>query len=239
MAWNHKYRNFKYIKYMLNFKLKLMLFIATFILLPLCLNAQEEKVSTLFGGSDEDIRLGWYGAFEVKFSQLNGGFGGLLVGGRGGVVINNVFSFGGAGYGLTPTKKIDCTIPNHDNEKNSFWTGGYGGLFFEYINSSNSLVHFTANTLIAAGAVTYLNHNDFWDNSSYNRDHPSSFIVVIEPGIGVELNVIKIFRLNLGVSYRYSPNFEFKYNGKEIVPNTAFNGLSVNLAFKFTDNIKK
>ena len=223
---------------MLKSKLKsLLLLIVTFASLSLCLNAQEEKVSTLFGNSNDEIQLGWYGAFEVKFSQLDDEFGGLIVGGRGGIIINNVFSIGAAGYGFTPTKKIDCTIPSHiGNEKNTFWTGGYGGLFFEYINSSNSLVHFTANTLIAAGGITYLSHNDHW---VYNHDHPSSFIMVIEPGVGVELNVIKIFRLNLGVTYRYSPNFELKFRDQEIVPNTAFNGLSVNLAFKFQDNIRK
>jgi hypothetical protein len=211
-------------------------FIITVLILSLFgLKAQAEEMATLFGGSGADKKYGAYGAFEIKYSQLDGEFGGLFLGGRGGVIINNVFTFGGAGYGLVPTKKINCPIIGHENEKNSFWTGGYGGLFFEYINSSNSLVHFTANTLLGAGGVTYTSHDyDKKDKNDRNR-HPSSFVIVIEPGIGVELNVSETFRINLGVCYRYSPNFELIYQDKNIVPNTAFNGLSVNLAFKFGD----
>ena len=201
------------------------------VLSSLCLKAEE--MATLFGGNKE-IRTGGYGALEIKLSQLNGEFGALLLGGRGGVIINNVFSIGGAGYGFVPIKKIDCPIPNHSNEKNNFWTGGYGGLFFEYINSSNSLAHFTINTLIGAGGITYISHSNIHQNK-YFEDHPSSVVFVLEPGATVELNVFKIFRLGLGVSYRYSPNFEFKFDDgiENKIPNTAFNGLAINLAFKF------
>jgi hypothetical protein len=215
--------------------------ILAFTFLPLCLNAQDERVSTLFGG-DNEIRTSGYGAFEIKLSQLDGSFSGFLLGGRGGIIINNVFSVGGAGYALMPTKKIDCPIPGHEKEKNNFWTGGYGGLFFEYINSSNNLIHFTANTLIAAGAIGYANHNNYLDSFNNYQRHPASFVVVLEPGVTVELNVAKIFRMGLGVSYRYSPNFELKYKDtddlgkdieKDIVSNTAFNGITANLIFKF------
>ena len=217
-------------------QLKLKLVIAVFAVLPFCLNAQTEEMSTLFGG-DKEIRTGGYGAFEIKLSQIDGDLSGLLLGGRGGVIINNVFSIGGAGYGLVPTKKINCPIPGHETEKNNFWTGGYGGLFFEYINSSNSLVHFTANTLIGWGGITYTSHSDF-SNLNNIAKHPVSVTWVLEPGIGVELNVFKNFRMYLGASYRYAPGFEFKYDDinnvqNDIVPTTAFNGLSVNLAFKF------
>ena len=208
---------------------KKLILIASFLLLPITANAKEE-MSTLFGGGNE-ISYGCYGAFEIKCSQLNADFGSILLGGRGGVIINEVFSFGGAGYGFIPIKKLDCPIPGHENERNTFWTGGYGGLFFEYINSSNSLVHLTANMLVGAGAITYFSHSGSFDK--YNREHPTAIVFVVEPGIGVELNVFRNFRMYLGASYRYTPNFELEFDGKEIVPNTAFNGLSVNLAFKF------
>ena len=212
-------------------KFNLTLFLmATMFLTPLCLKSQDREMATLFGGNKE-IRYGGYGAFEVKFTPAIGdGIGGLLLGGRGGVIIDETFSFGGGGYGFVPVKKIDCPIPGHEDEKNNFWTGGYGGLFVEYINSSNSLLHFTANMLIGAGAVTYLSHNNIDRN---NREHPTSVSFVIEPGAGVELNVFRTFRMYLGASYRYAPNFELQHNGKDIVPNTAFNGISINLAFKF------
>lgn len=212
----------------LNIKTTLFL-IASFILLPLCLKAQDTEMTTLFGGSKE-IRTGGYGAFEIKCSQLDGEFMSLLLGGRGGVIINNVLSIGGAGYGFLPTKKIKCPIYGHEDEKNTFWTGGYGGLFFEYINSSNNLVHFTINTLIGAGGITYLTHNNF---NKYNNEHPVSVVFVLEPGATIELNIFKTFRLDLGVSYRYSPNFEFKFDRPNENFDITFNGLSISLVFKF------
>jgi hypothetical protein len=219
---------------MFRLNIKSLLLIAGLVLLPLCLDAQDKGMSTLFGGN-KDIRYGGYGAFEARLTQLDGSLSGFLLGGRGGVILDEVFSFGGAGYGFIPVAKIDCPIPGHENEKNNFWTGGYGGLFFEYINSSNSLVHLTANVLIGAGGITYLSHNN---TNNRNSAHPISVSFVLEPGIGIELNVMKNFRMYLGASYRYAPNFEFQYQdeyGKtqDVVPNTAFNGISINLGFKF------
>ena len=216
-----------------------VLFVLVFILFPFCMNAQNEQISTLFSG-DKKYRTDIYVALETKFSQMDNALG-LHLGVKAGVVFNNKFSIGGAGYGLLPTAKItfDCPIPGHETEKsNNYWSGGYGGLFFEYINSSNRLLHFTANTFIGCGRVTYKNINNFFDNQnnhfSNRRDfeHPSSFVFILEPGVAAELNMTKIFKLSLGVSYRYVPNFKLMYE-KELVPSTFFDGFSANLVFKF------
>lgn len=222
-------------KLTVEFTVKITTFLTLiFIFSPLFLKAQEETTATtLF--SNKAIRIGGYGAFEAKFSQIDGGFT-MLVGGRGGVILNSMFSIGGAGYGIIPMKEIDCPIPSHATYEKPCLTGGYGGLFLEYINSSNNLLHFTANLLIGAGGVTYVHDvydydYDIWD------DHSSKTVFVLEPGIAVDLNVASVFRMSLGVSYRYSPNFKLQYSdssGKhDIVSNTAFNGISANLVFKF------
>jgi hypothetical protein len=164
---------------------------------------------------------------------------GFLLGARGGIILNNAFLVGLGGNGLLPTNKVDCPILGHDKEKH-YLTGGYGGLFFEYINSTNSAVHFTANMLVGLGGVTYTRrgdnnvHVDNDGNTTVNTfNHPRSFVAVFEPGVAMDLNVTKAFRMSLGVSYRYSPNFKLQYEGGNIVPKTAFNGFSVNLTFKF------
>lgn len=56
--------------------------------------AQEE---TLLGAAD--VEHGGYGALVVRFTSVNGELG-VLVGGRGGCIVNHSFSLGGAGYGL-------------------------------------------------------------------------------------------------------------------------------------------
>lgn len=208
--------------------------IIVIISLNCSLYGQQDEPNTLF--SKRDISFGGYGAFEIKGSQLNNGFGAFL-GGRGGVIINNMFSIGGAGYGLMPTMKVNCPIPEHKHgTSNNYLIAGYGGLFLEYINSSNSLLHFTVNTLIAAGGVTYESNDGICDR--YDDMHPKSAVFIIEPGATAELNVSKFFRLSLGVSYRYSPNFELKYTDidnstVEVLSKDAFNGVNLNLAFKF------
>ena len=209
-----------------------VILLVVFAFLPLFLNAQEdEEMKTLFGG-DREFRFGGYGALEIKGSQLDGGFHGFLVGGRGGMIINNAFVFGGAGYGIIPTRKVDCPMPNHDN--NHHLTGGYGGLFFEYLHQPNRLLHFTANMLVGAGGVTLADMKNAGNVNTDNSDkHSGAFVFVLEPGLAWDLNVSEFLRMSLGVSYRYSPNFRLQYEAKYIVPNTAFNGFSVNLTFKF------
>jgi len=211
----------------------------TSILLPLGINAQDEEVSTLFRGYKR-YDTDYYVALETKFSQLDKDLG-LHLGGKIGVIFNNTFSISGAGYGLLPTAKIsfECPIQGHETEKsNNYWSGGYGGLFFEYINSPNRLLHFTANTFIGCGRVTYKNLNNFFGNQneyfSKKRDfeHPSSIILILEPGLTAELNMTKFFKMSIGISYRYAPNFKLMYEEK-LVPNTFFNGYSINLVFKF------
>ena len=206
-------------------KFKMRLIIA-FISFPLILTAQND-IETLFGG---DNRAGVYGAFETKFSQIDKGLG-LFLGGRAGMIFNSTISVGAAGYGLIPTSKIDidCLVLEHKNLKNSYLEGFYGGLLLEYINSSNKLLHFTANTLVGFVGVK-LCHDDDFDRDNF--DHRHNFSFVIEPEVAAELNVSKYFRIALGISYRYSPNFKLSYGGETLVPTTYFNGLSANLTFK-------
>jgi len=212
-------------------------FASTMMLFPLCLNAQDEEIQTLFS-SDKISRIGTYGTLEAKGTQLDTDFSGLFLGGKIGLVFNDVFVIGGAGYGLIPTKKITCPIIGHENE-NNYLTGGYGGLYFEYINSPSKLLHFTANAFIGCGSVTYKPYygNNGYDNVDNSYGHPSSFVVVIEPGIDMELNVSKMFKMALGASYRYSPNFKMLHESSDILPTTAFNGVSFNLKFKFDFNL--
>ena len=92
----------------------LVIILVSLVFFPLCVSAQDEEMRTLFGNK-RDTSTGLYGAVEVKGSQLNGDFHGLLTGGHGGVIINNVFAMGLGGYGLQPISKVDCPIVDHDN----------------------------------------------------------------------------------------------------------------------------
>lgn len=127
---------------------------------------------------------GGFGGPVVKFSEVDGDFA-VFVGGRGGWIINHTLVLGLGGYGLVNDVDIIEFPSARDIEF------GYGGFELEYINSSNSLIHFTAYLLIGGGGLS----------TSLPGDEEAVF--VLEPAANVELNVTPYFRLCVGGGYRY------------------------------------
>ena len=69
--------------------------------------------------------------------------------------------------------------------------------------------------------------SDYWDNvEDYNHD-PNWFFVA-EPGVKVEVNVLRWLRFSPGISYRIAHGSEGKGLSDEDI-----NGTSVNLTLKF------
>ncbi|OGC90870.1 MAG: hypothetical protein A2W25_13145 [candidate division Zixibacteria bacterium RBG_16_53_22] len=187
-------------------------------------------MAAMAGAEDEtllsgEIEHGGFGAPVVKFTELKDEFA-VLVGGRGGWIINHSFSIGGAGYGLV-NQDIDERIISTDTTL--FLTMGYGGVEFEYIASSEKLMHMTISSLIGGGAIDYLaksNSRD-WDHHDYHSDNADAFFV-FEPAINGELNVVEFFRIGAGVSYRFISGVE-----TEELTDNDLSGLAANIMFKF------
>jgi hypothetical protein len=164
----------------------------------------------------------------------NGGFGGpvikyteiknepaILVGGRGGWIINHTFIIGGGGYGLVNQIEADNLI----DYAQPYLNFGYGGLELEYIIQSDHLVHFSIYTLIGAGGVNYrYNSNGDWEDWNYNSDD----FFVLEPALNVEVNVTSFFRINTGVDYRMISGVSY-----DNLKNEDFSGFSGVLTLKF------
>jgi len=183
--------------------------------------AQEEE--TLLTG---EVTHGGFGGPVVKFTRLDGEFG-LLLGGRGGWIINHAFSIGGGGYGLVnaipgPAGTGDMAEP--------LLAMGYGGFEMEYVRHSGKLIHSTLSLLIGGGGAGYHEKTDEdWDFGNDVDDNPTwdSFFIA-EPGIGVEMNITSFFRINAGASYRFVSGIE-----KNGLTNEDIGGPSVVLTFKF------
>ncbi len=196
------------------------------MLVSVSMFAQEE---TLLSG---EIEHGGFGGPVVKMTSVKKEFG-VLVGGYGGWLINHTFMIGGGGYGLVNKIKGDQSAQNAyqvytDRPVNIEF--GYGGVVFEYIHNSNSLIHFAFSTLIGAGGVTY-NERDYddWDwDDHHNDERPNDAFFVAEPEIKAELNVASFFRINVGGSYRF-------ISGVNLVglKNSDLSGPSANITFKF------
>jgi hypothetical protein len=163
------------------------------VVLLLCIGmlsafAQEE---TLISGSIEN---GGFGGPVLKIGSFNGEAA-ILVGGRGGWIINHSFIIGGGGYGLVNNVKAKVLGPYGERYLNF----GYGGLELEYVSQSDRLIHFSFQTLIGAGGLSWRDKDVRVGMSNSNND---TFFIV-EPGVNATLNVTAYFRISCGVSYRF------------------------------------
>ncbi len=185
--------------------------------------------------------------FNNNAVKSNGGYGGLMInyaniadrdailmGAKGGWIINHSFTLGMGGYGF-------ITEPQHDNRlgKDYEFAGGYGGLLLEPIVGAKHPIHLSFPILIGAGGIAYT--TSYLDNeyTNYNDTYEDSdAFFVIEPGVEIEFNVVKFMRFALACSYRYTSDIKLEYTsldydridkaGKDML-----HGWNVGIVFKF------
>lgn len=187
--------------------------------------AQREKqeYKTLFGGKQYKAD-GYYGALMINYGQVKNEDI-ILVGARGGWIIDQAFTIGLAGYGLT--NDIDL-YDVYDNEVVNL-AGGYGGLLLEPILLPNYPVHIAFPVIIGAGGVAYIDnqwryHDDNWEPNVYDSDA----FFVLEPGIELEFNLTHFLRLGLAATYRYTTDLELYNTDPEVL-----DGFNFGMSFKF------
>lgn len=190
-------------------------------------NRNPQEYKTLFG-SDETSH-GGYGGLSVNYSKI-AGKDAVLVGARGAWVINHGMAIGIGGYGFANDMKVEKTINGfHDDFT---LAGGYGGLLLEPIIGAKWPVHISIPVLIGAGGVAYI--NNYWKNSyedSYYHDpytEDADAFFVIEPGIEIELNMVKFMRLAIGGYYRHTSNLDLADSESDML-----NGFSTGITLKF------
>jgi hypothetical protein len=171
----------------------------TFALLILCTSPLMAQEETLLGSGP--IEHGGYGALVVKLTTVNNQLG-VLVGGRGGWIINHTFAIGAAGYGLV--NDVTARVPGPLGQP--YVNLGYGGLDLEYIAHSNEIVHYSIHTLIGGGAVGYRPgrwHEFSWSIDDDDWDMMYEPFFVVEPGMNIDVNITTWFRLSAGGAYRF------------------------------------
>jgi hypothetical protein len=155
------------------------------------LSAQEP----LAGG---DRRHGGFGGPVVKFTEIDDRFG-VLVGGRGGWIINGSLVIGGGGYAL-------ANVGSFENLTNGAGDPGglemaYGGLEFGYVHRPDDRVHVSLGLLIGAGGVT-------WNPDGQAGGPADDAFFVFEPELDVVLTATGFLRVALGASYRLTQGVE-------------------------------
>lgn len=157
-----------------------------------------DEIQTLGG---KESHHGGFGAVSFRASEFNNKDI-IMVGFRGGWIINRALAIGFEGYGIIPTAEFEAIDP--DVPLRVRFVGGYGGMFLEPIIYSNKVVHVTFPIAGGAGWLGYVvdweQNNNYYPNDLIDEDT----FWYVEPGASLELNVARNFRINLGASYRFT-----------------------------------
>jgi hypothetical protein len=191
--------------------------------------AEPDSIRTLF--SSGTFTSGGFGGPVLKLTSMFDNTS-LLVGGRGAWVINRTFAIGGGGYGLVTPRTVR-TGATSDLDTN--YNVGYGGGELEVILMSDDVVHFSAMTLVGAGAVSTDTRSRRMQDGEWDWDHntiTSDVFFVLEPQVNVEVNLTEWFRIAAGASYRLVNGVDTRV-GTTTIGNSDLSGLSGVLTLKF------
>lgn len=149
-----------------------------------------------------------------------------MMGIRGAWVVNRSFGLGIDLNGLLPVSKYDDVDPAGLSD--AILLGGYGGLLLEPVVWSKKLVHVTFPLSIGAGWLGYV---EDWEDEYYYGGGDlmdNDVFWYIEPGINAEVNITNYFRIDVGISKRFTQDLSL-YN----TPSDAFDKLNYSLTLKF------
>ncbi len=163
---------------------------------------RRQDIKTLSGSMSHS---GGFGALSFRSTEFRDESL-VLAGLRGGWIINRTLGIGIEGHGVIPTAKFTDIDPL--NEVNIL--GGYGGMFLELIFFSNEVVHVTFPVSGGAGWLGY--HLVSEDNTMpfppSDKEVDGDVFWYIEPGGNLEFNISRNFRLDLGISKRFTQDLE-------------------------------
>jgi|YelNatPaOPRAMG01_1025707.scaffolds.fasta_scaffold07806_3 hypothetical protein len=156
-----------------------------------------------------NVVQGGFGALVLKGTEITNKWG-LMLGARGGWIINHTFSVGAGGYWLVSSIKTGKYSPMG---KAMYMEMIYGGGEIQYINKSDKLLHFTIYTLLGVGFAGYNTfRSDYPDYASYHNEDSQldgDAFFVVEPTIDFVLNIIQHFRTGLSAGYRFVRAYKY------------------------------
>ena len=190
--------------------------------------SDQSELKTVFSGKKHacKIPLGYFMEVNAAYTMV-GSYNVIAPGMSMGVILNHHWTIGLSGTMLGIPHGLHYDSIYYDTvgrpKKGAYMMGGYGGLLLEYTVLPNSAVHVSFPLLIGMGYMffrntnTYnVNHNNHnhssdWNNHNWNSNViANNYCFVIEPGVRAEFNLVKMLRMGVTLSYRYSPNFDLQ-----------------------------
>jgi len=190
-------------------------------LIVLMANGYAQEIETLMiRDRQSKISYSGFGGPLLGVTQINKELG-LTIGGKGGVVVNKKYAFGGIGFGMVNSPEFTGNNLSGNTNAQLQMSYGAGGVFFEYIFNIENLIHFSIPVNIMAGGI------HIYDDNAETEIESSAFFI-IEPGINIDLNVSKHYTQSLYISYRQALGSSLiNLDDKNI------SGLNIGLIFKF------
>jgi hypothetical protein len=206
------------------------LFLLISIFLSYTALAQDEnEYKTIFGGHES----GGYGSFSLGYTLLDTTHA-MVFNARGGVILGHTLAMGLGGSGFVSEYTYDSRL-----ELKSSLSGGYGGVFLELILLGNSPVHLSIPCLFGVGGAAYSTWtNEGTDYEKVNDIEDVTTFLVIEPGVELEFNLTKFFRIAGFFNYRFTSDLDLTSvnptgGNYRLVNPEALNSYSAGIIFKF------
>ena len=132
-----------------------------------------------------------FGGNGVSFTKINNQFS-VMTGGRGSATFNNRYTIGGGGWGMIKGVEVESISEGIYN----FVKMGYGGIDLGYLVLNREKFMLGTKLLIAGGAV-------FKETVPESKGNGFKLFPVLEPTVYYQISLNKLFRLEMGASYRY------------------------------------
>jgi len=201
--------------------------VAALTLISIAAYAQDEsyQIQTVFKVGKAS---GGFGALTNKFTSIDGNFANLA-GVYGGWYVNHKFLLGIGAAGLTNEIPVPLQYSADPLRDMSY---GYGqfGLMTEYVLNSDRTVHIAFSLFSGAGFTMQYERYGWEDHDFDHEGHAKNedWFFVAEPGVQVEVNLMKWMRFCPGVSYRAA----FGSDSRGLSDN-ALSDISYNATLKF------
>jgi len=179
---------------------------------------------------DGNMTHGAYMGLEFGYTQT-AGRSALLTGFNLAWVVDHTRELGIVAKGFATNPLPDAYLQN----SNYLYTGGYGGLHVAANIFGNRPINISFPVTIGAGAVSYIRSQ----YTGYTDDYyPESYYAyfVVEPGIDLQFNMTRFFRLSAGVSYRYTSDIYLIYSditAQPVANPSILRGLNMGIKLKF------
>jgi hypothetical protein len=181
-------------------------------------------------GRDKNMAHGFYGGFEFGYTQV-ANRNAMLTGFTAAWVVDHTLELGIVGKGFVTNPLPDMLLDN----QNYLYTGGYGGFHVAATILGHKPINVSFPVTIGAGGISYLRSQY---TGYYDEFYPESYYAffVIEPGVELQLNMTRFFRLSAGVSYRYTSDIYLIYSDVDAQPVASpsiLRGLNMGIKLKF------